>query len=142
MTNNRAMFTSKRSDWATPHEVFGPLCDEFGFTLDVCATTENAKIINFFSPEVNGLIQKWAPERCWMNPPYGRGMDKWIRKAYHESLHGALVVVLVPARTDTKWFHEFVLEKSEIRFIKGRIRFVGAKAGAPFPSMLIIWRPA
>lgn len=76
-----------------------------------------------------------------MNPPYGRGMDKWIWKAYHESLKGALVVGLVPARTDTAWFHNLAQGKAEIRFIRGRIRFVGAEAGAPFPSMLLVWRP-
>jgi phage N-6-adenine-methyltransferase len=139
--NCGAMFSSDRPDWATPSEIFGPLCDEFGFTLDVCATSENAKLIRFFSPEQNGLLQTWAPERCWMNPPYGREMDKWILKAYQESQNGALVVALVPSRTDTKWFHEYVLGKSEIRFVKGRIRFVGATCGAPFPSMVIIWRP-
>lgn len=143
MTNNsRACFSSKRPDWATPADLFTRLDAEFHFTLDVCARADNAKCPRFFSPEVDGLRQRWAPERCWMNPPYGRGMEAWIEKAWYESARGALVVALVPARTEMGWFHENVLGKAEIRFIRGRLRFVGSPYNAPFPSMLVIWGAA
>ena len=143
MTNDsRAMFTSKRPDWETPHNLFKDLDDEFHFTLDVCATAENAKCNRFYTPDTDGLAQYWGNETCWMNPPYGRGMDKWIKKAYDSTLYGATVVGLVPARTEMGWFHDYVLGKAEIRYIRGRLRFEGAEYNAPFPSMIIVWRNA
>lgn len=139
--NAAACFSSKRPDWATPKKLFSELDAEFHFTLDVCAEAHNAKCTQFFSPLEDGLAQHWGSEICWMNPPYGRGMDRWIKKAYDSTLYGATVVALVPARTDMGWFHDMVLGKAEIRFIRGRLRFEGAPYNAPFPSMLIIWRP-
>jgi phage N-6-adenine-methyltransferase len=142
LTNDsRACFTSKRPDWATPPDLFARLDAEFHFTLDVCATADNAKCARYFSPEEDGLRQSWGRNTCWMNPPYGRGMEKWIVKAWEASWHSALVVALVPARTEMGWFHTYVLGIAEIRYIRGRLRFVGSRYNAPFPSILIIWRP-
>ena len=132
---------SAREDWATPPEVFGPLHEEFCFTLDVCAQAHNTKCPRFISPEENGLLQPWEGAACWMNPPYGRVLKDWTEKAHREAHLGATVVALVPARTDTRWFHEHVLGHAEVRFVKGRIKFVGAEHGAPFPCINIVWRP-
>ena len=137
---NNSLLSSVRHDWETPPEIFLPLCDEFGLDLDVCANECNRKLPLYFSIEDDGLNKPWAPFHCWMNPPYGRQISKWIRKAYEESTRGALVVCLVPARTDTYWWHDYVV-KGEIRFLKGRIKFVGAKHPAPFPSAVVIFWP-
>jgi phage N-6-adenine-methyltransferase len=141
MKDQMALFMSDKQDWETPTELFKKINNEFIFTLDVCATSKNAKVDRFISPDIDGLTQFWGQERCWMNPPYGRMIRHWIKKAYESTLYGALVVGLLPARTDTAWFHDFIYNRAEIRFIRGRIRFVGAKDNAPFPSMLAIWRP-
>jgi len=130
-------FSSKTDLWSTPQDTFDALNKEFGFTLDVCATKENAKCYNFYTVEDDGLAQKWDGV-CWMNPPYGREIKKWMEKAYLESLDGAVVVCLVPSRTDTVWWHEYAM-KGEIRFIKGRLKFGNAKNSAPFPSAVIIF---
>lgn len=140
MPINSGMMSSKTDVWATPQEYFDSINTEFNFTLDVCALPENAKCSRFFSPGDNGLIQKWDGV-CWMNPPYGRKIGVWIKKAYESSLGGATVVCLVPARTDTAWFHDYILNKAEIRFIRGRLRFSGSKVNAPFPCILVIYRP-
>ena len=129
-------------DWATPAEVFKPLDTEFGFTLDVCAEAWNAKVGKFYSPEQNGLSQIWRGV-CWMNPPYGREIRDWIRKAYEASQGGATVVCLVPARTDTAWWHDYCV-KGEVRFLRGRVKFLrpeGKVNSAPFPSAVVIFRP-
>jgi len=136
---NRGLFTSHRGDWATPAELFRELDGEFGFELDVCATAANAKCSAFFSPEVDGLQQLWRG-KCWMNPPYGRNIGLWMAKAYRSSLVGATVVCLVPSRTDTRWWHEWAM-RGEIRFLEGRLRFVGAPSSAPFPSAVVVFRP-
>ena len=135
---NKGLFTSNTDMWATPQWLFDELHKEFNFTFDVCAVTENAKCGSFYSPAQNGLMQDWKG-RCFMNPPYGRIIYDWVKKAYDESLTGCLVVGLLPARTDTKWFHEFIYGKAEIRFIKGRLKFNEAESNAPFPSMIVIW---
>jgi phage N-6-adenine-methyltransferase len=135
---NSGLFTSNTPEWETPLDLFNKLDDEFNFTLDVCATPENAKCEEYFTREIDGLSQEWRGV-CWMNPPYGRKIGKWIKKAYEESLNGATVVCLLPARTDTKWFHDYCM-KGEIRFIKGRVHFCNHKTGAPFPSMVVIFR--
>jgi phage N-6-adenine-methyltransferase len=127
-------------EWATPVAVFDRYDAEFGFTLDVCANAGNAKCVRFFSKEQDGLSQSWAGETCWMNPPYGREIREWIRKAYEEGQAGATVVCLVPARTDSAWWHDFAM-KGEIRFIRGRIKFGGAQHNAPFPCALVVFRP-
>ena len=128
---------SPQVKWSTPQDVFDALNAEFGFTLDVCALPDNAKCERFFTPYDDGLRQQWDGV-CWCNPPY-RGIEKWMRKAYESSLDGATVVCLVPSRTDTKWFHDYAI-KGEIRFIRGRLRFGGAKWNAPFPSAIVIFR--
>lgn len=138
---NDGMFTSKTDMWETPQELFNELDREFHFTLDVCAVKENAKCKKFYSPEQDGLLQPWTG-RVWCNPPYGRQIGKWVRRALFSSAAGATVVMLLPARTDTKWFHEYIYHKAEIRFIRGRIKFNGVKWNAPFPSMVCIFRGA
>ena len=135
---NTVHFMSEKLDWGTPQELFDRLNQEFHFTLDVCALPKNAKCKRFFSPLEDGLSQKWSGV-CWMNPPYGREIEKWMQKALHESDRGATVVCLVPARTDTEWWHKYALH-GEIRFIRGRVKFQGASAMAPFPSAIVIFR--
>lgn len=136
---DQVMFSSKTDDWATPQDFFDDLDREFGFTLDVCADDQNAKCGRYFTREQDGLDQDWRGI-CWMNPPYGRGItEKWMQKAYEASKKGATVVCLVPSRTDTKWFHEYAV-KGEIRFVKGRLKFGGAKHPAPFPSMIVVFK--
>ena len=137
--NTDLMFSSKTDLWATPQDFFDKLNEEFHFTLDVCAIPENAKCKKYYTPDINGLSQKWSGV-CWCNPPYGREITNWVEKAYLESRGGVTVVMLLPARTDTRWFHEFIYDKSEIRFVKGRLKFGNASASAPFPSMVVIFR--
>lgn len=139
--NTDVMFSSQSDMWETPQDLFDKLNDEFHFNLDVCAIASNAKCAAFYSPEQNGLIQPWHG-RCWCNPPYGRQVGKWVKKAYDTAyVDGNLVVMLLPARTDTKWFHEYIYGKAEIRFLKGRLKFGGSKNSAPFPSMIVIFEP-
>jgi site-specific DNA-methyltransferase (adenine-specific) len=134
------MFSSKSELWATPQDFFDKLNEEFDFTLDVCALPENAKCKDFYTPELDGLTQPWTG-RVWCNPPYGRQIGEWVRRAFFASVSGAeVVVMLLPARTDTRWFHEYIYGKAEIRFIKGRLKFGGATNAAPFPSMVVIFR--
>ena len=121
--------------WETPQEFFDELDKEFKFNLDVCATAENAKCKRFFSPEDDGLKQKWFGV-CWMNPPYGRQIKYWMEKAYKSD---AKVVCLVPARTDTVWWHNYAMKADDIRFIKGRLKFGNSKNSAPFPSAIVIF---
>lgn len=136
---NRVLFSSNCHDWETPQELFEVLNSEFGFDIDVCATAATAKCRHFFSPEHDGLKLPWRGV-CWMNPPCGSALPNWMAKAYTESLHGATVVCLVPARTDTAWWHEFAM-RGEIRLIRGRLRFAGARYSAPFPSAIVVFRP-
>lgn len=132
---------AKTVEWETPQPLFDRLNAEFHFDVDVCANADNAKCARYFTPEQNGLLQDWAPLTCWMNPPYGSvALRQWMGKAYQESLRGATVVCLVPSRTDTKWWHDYA-QHGEYRFIKGRVRFVGAASGATFPSVIVIFRP-
>jgi len=135
---NKGLFTSNTDQWATDQQYFDEVNAEFGFTVDVCALPENAKCRHYYTPAVDGLRQSWVGT-CWMNPPYGRTIGQWVKKAYTSSLEGAKVVCLLPARTDTRWFHDYILGKAEVRFIKGRLKFGGSKNNAPFPSMLVIF---
>jgi phage N-6-adenine-methyltransferase len=135
------MFTSKTSEWPTPREFFDKVNAEFGFTLDVCATPENAKCARYFTKADDGLAQEWTG-RVWMNPPYGRGIDAWMAKAYEASQTTAeLVVCLVPARTDTRWWHQYAA-RGDVHFVRGRLRFGDAENSAPFPSALVSFRNA
>lgn len=138
MSINEGMFTSNTDLWATPQDFFDVLNKEFKFELDVCALPENAKCEKYFTPEQDGLQQEWGWGVCWMNPPYGRTIGGWIKKAYESSLKGATVVCLLPARTDTKYWHDYCM-KGEIRLIKGRLKFGDSKNSAPFPSAVVIF---
>ena len=147
----KQMFTSNSGEWETPQWLFDMLNEEFHFNLDVCATKENAKCKVYFDIETDGLKQEWHGT-CWMNPPYGREIGKWIKKAYEESQAGVTVVCLIPARTDTKWWHDYVMKASEIRLIRGRLGFVNRNnpswredgnfkiSSAPFPSAIVVFR--
>ena len=140
---NDGLFTSDTPEWSTPQAFYDELHKEFKFTLDPCATKENAKCAKFFTVAEDGLKQSWGGERVFMNPPYGRVIGDWMKKAYEESGKGALVVCLVPARTDTRWFHDYAMKvwPHGIRLIKGRLKFGGCKNSAPFPSAVIVFLP-
>lgn len=139
--NTAVHFSSASGEWSTPPDVFAALDAEFGFTLDPCATPDNAKCARYFTRGDDGLAQSWTGERVFMNPPYGRVIGGWMRKAYEESRGGALVVCLIPARTDTAWWHDYVIPYGETRFIRGRLKFGGAANSAPFPSAIVVFRP-
>ena len=133
-------FSSKSNEWTTPQYLFDELNDEFNFTLDPCATDENAKCSKYFTIEDDGLSKDWSNDVVFMNPPYGREIKKWIKKAYEESLNGATVVCLIPARTDTTYWHDFIFGKAnDIRFLRGRLKFGNSKNSAPFPSAIVIY---
>lgn len=134
---NKILFSSNKDDWETPHELFNKLDQEFHFTIDVCANYDNKKCNRYYSKKDNGLLQDWTNETVWCNPPYGRKISEWVKKAKESN---ATVVMLLPARTDTKWFHKYIYGRAEIRFIKGRLKFVGSKNSAPFPSMIVIFK--
>lgn len=136
------MASSKNSEWATPAKWFEYLDLEFGFTLDPCCSHDNAKCAKRFTSAEDGLSQSWADERVFMNPPYGREISKWMKKAYEEARdNGTLVVCFVPARVDTDWWHRYADKATEIRFPKGRVRFGDATANAPFPTAILVFRP-
>lgn len=128
---------SQTVEWPTEQAFFDQLDREFHFTVDVAATAENAKCAKFYDIDSDGLLQDWDGETVWCNPPYGDRIKDWIYKA---ATSEATTVLLVPARTDVKWFHELVVGRAEVRFVKGRLRFGDAKDVAPFPSMLVIFR--
>jgi site-specific DNA-methyltransferase (adenine-specific) len=140
--------SSNRNDWATPQALFDALNKEFGFTVDVCASDWNAKMPRFWSIAQDSLSLSWAEERCFMNPPYGREIGKWVAKAHGEAQRGALVVGLIPARTDTRYWHDHIQGKAEVRFIRGRVKFKGynlqgkwcENSPSTFPSVIVVWR--
>ena len=135
MSINKALLSSNTCEWETPQLFFDALNAEYHFDVDVCATENNAKCERYYTKEQDGLSQQWKGV-CWMNPPYGREIGKWMRKAYESSLYGATVVCLVPARTDTAWWHDYAM-KGEVEFVRGRLKFGGSKANAPFPSAIV-----
>ncbi len=135
---NKGLFSSKSGELETPQDFFNLIDDEFHFQLDSCATKKNAKCSRFFSKGESALKRVWKGV-VWMNPPYGRGIGKWVKKAWKESQNGAVVVCLLPSRTDTAWWHDYCM-RGEIRFIRGRLRFSGSKVNAPFPSAIVIFR--
>ena len=139
MITGKAQLTSNTCEWETPQDLFDRLDAEFHFTLDVCATHDNAKCGRYFTREHDGLKQKWGGI-VWCNPPYGKGIIQWVQKAYHEAENGVTTVMLLPARTDTKWFHDYVLPVAELRFIRGRLKFGEAANNAPFPSIICIFK--
>lgn len=138
-TKNR--FEAATTEWPTPQSFFDRLDAEFAFDLDPCATNENAKCAFFFTKDEDGLVQPWGASRVWLNPPYGREMILWLRKAVTESKLGSTVVALIPARTNTRWFKEIASCAAEIRLVCGRPKFGGASHGLPFPLVLLIFRP-
>ena len=135
------MFSSETDLWSTPQDFYNNLHNEFNFTLDPCATIENAKCQKYYTKEQNGLKQDWSGETVFCNPPYGKDLKNWVRKCYEESLkENTKVIMLIPARTDTKYFHDFIYHNAkEIRFVKGRLKFGGSKNSAPFPSMVVVF---
>ena len=133
--NTELMFSSKTDLWETPQELFDKYDAIYHFETDVCALQENAKCKRFFTPEMDGLKQEWTGV-CWCNPPYGRQIGKWVEKAAKSF---ATVVMLLPARTDTKWFHDWCLPYGKIEFLRGRLKFGGCDNSAPFPSMIVVF---
>ena len=142
---NDGMFSSNKNYWETPQRFFEKLNREFNFELDVASTSDNAKCERYFTELENGLEQSWRGN-VFCNPPYGREIGDWVKKAYDESLvnTNGVIVLLIPARTDTRYWHDYIFNKaSEIRFLKGRIKFElngVPKQSAPFPSAVIIYR--
>ncbi len=148
---NAALLSSQNMNWCTPQDFFDELNAEFHFVLDVAATERSAKCANFFTPETDGLAQSWSCRGAvFCNPPYGREIRKWVQKAYAEAQRGQTIVLLIPARTDTAFFHDYIYGKAEIRFVRGRLTFTdengnpqrdksGRAMPAPFPSMVVIY---
>jgi phage N-6-adenine-methyltransferase len=138
---DKVLFSSTTDEWSTPQHIFDEWDNDCQFELDVCATPENAKCKKFFTREDNGLARVWTG-RCWMNPPYGREIGLWVEKAWRSVTNGQanFVVCLLPARTDTRWFHDYCLKYGEVTFIRGRLKFGGATNSAPFPSMIVVFR--
>ena len=149
------MFSSKNLSWETPQWLFDKLNNEFHFQLDVCATPNNAKCQKYYSPEIDGLRQDWYKDAkvAYCNPPYGREISKWLKKAYEESQKGCTVVCLIPSRTDTRYWESNVMKADEIRFVTGRLKFINKDlpsfredgnykiSSAPFPSAIVVFRP-
>lgn len=143
---NKGLLTSNTAEWGTPQYLFDALNREFNFTLDPCSTHENAKCEKHYTREDDGLTKDWTGERVYCNPPYGKEIKYWIKKA-HDS--DCLTVMLLPARTDTSWFHDYIYDQkvigggtirsTEIRFLRGRLYFNDGKGRAPFPSMVVIF---
>jgi phage N-6-adenine-methyltransferase len=142
LTISTALYSCRTDEWATPPDFFAALDAEFHFTLDPCASRENAKCRRFFTAADDGLAQHWGRHRVFCNPPYGPMMRTWARKCCEASRQGALVVLLAHARTDTRWFHDWVYGRAdEIRLIKGRLKFGDGRQSAPFPSLVAVFRP-
>lgn len=145
---NNGLFTSDTAEWATPQDFYDALDQEFHFNLDPCGTDDNAKCQCYYTKEDDGLIKEW-PGVVYMNPPYGREIGKWVAKAASEAKKGAMVVCLLPSRTDTRWFHDHIWDKEkhrpregvQVRLLKGRLKFGGSKNSAPFPSMVVVFWP-
>ena len=140
MPMTKGMYSSETDEWETPQEVFDHYNRLFDFNLDVCANEDNAKTYEFYDKEENGLLDynPWLG-CCWMNPPYGRQIGDWVEKAYRESQHGNCIVCLLPARTDTRWWQDYVTKADSIHFIRGRLKFGGQTNSAPFPSAIVIF---
>lgn len=141
---NDGLFTSNSYEWATPQDLFDKLNTEFHFTLDPCATEENKKCEKFYTKQEDGLLKSWENETVFCNPPYGRGIiNKWVKKCHDEwRNHNITVVMLIFARTDTSYFHDYIFPHCELRFLRGRVKFVKGNSTntAPFPSVICIFR--
>ena len=140
--NPDLMFSSKTDLWATPQDFFDQLDNEFHFDVDVCALPDNAKCPKYYTPQDDGLTQPWTGT-CWCNPPYGRNVGLWVQRAAQACAEGNTVVMLLPARTDTRWFHELLYQRPnvELRFVRGRLKFGDGRNSAPFPSLVVVFRP-
>jgi len=142
MAISQTLFSSRSEEWPTPNSFFEVLDEEFAFTLDPCATPHNTKCRRYFTKRQNGLTQDWGRHRVFCNPPYGKTMGDWAHKCFEASQRGALVVLLAHARTDTRWFHDWVYGKAdEIRFVRGRLKFGDGIWSAPFPSLVAVFQP-
>lgn len=137
---NNGLLSSNTDEWSTPQAFFDDLNAEFHFTLDPCSTDENAKCAKHYTKADDGLAQGWEGETVYCNPPYGRQIGRWVEKCAKHAGGGGTAVMLIPARTDTKWFHDFINGKAEVRFIRGRLKFGDATNSAPFPSMVVVFR--
>ena len=140
--NTEFFFSSKTDQWETPQDFFDQLDKEFHFTLDPCADGSNHKCEKYYTKEQDGLKQDWSGEIVFCNPPYGRKVGKWVEKCFHEVYVGKCkcAVLLLFANTDTRWFHDWIYHKAEIRFIKGRLKFGGGRVNSPKPSMVVVFR--
>ena len=142
---NKALYSSRNMCWCTPQDLFAALDAEFHFALDAAATDKSAKCDKYYSPLENGLTQSWdCGGAVFCNPPYGTELKKWVKKACEEAREGFPIVLLIPARTDTAYFHDYIYGKAEIRFLRGRLRFtnddgIPAANAAPFPSMIVVY---
>lgn len=144
---NKALFSRDRDDWETPPEFFQLLDAEFHFTLDPCADAQNAKCDKFFTKEMDGLVQPWAGHVVYVNPPYSQ-IKTWVGQCWTQMMVSqCTIVLLIPSRTDTRYWHRYITNGSqwpgaaELRFVKGRLKFVGGKHSAPFPSVVVVFRP-
>ncbi len=133
---NDSLYSSSKQDWETPATLFDPLNEEFGFTLDCCASPDNAKVKSYYS--TRGLERPWRGV-VWMNPPYGRDIKDWVAKARREAKKGAVVVALLPVRSDTRWWHQYVMKAEEVRLLTRRLSFVGASNKATFPAAIVVF---
>jgi phage N-6-adenine-methyltransferase len=135
---NSSLFSSAKDDWETPDFLFDSLNKEFGFTLDPCCLPHSAKCSHYFTPDDDGLAQEWFGV-VFMNPPYGREIGRWVRKAFEQSNNGSVVVCLIPARTDTRWWHSYCMKSKEIRFLTKRLTFKGGTNKATFPAAIVVF---
>lgn len=141
-STTKLMFSSKSNDWATPQAFFDKLDGIYGpFTLDAAASADNYKVSNFYTEADDSLAQDWSGNRVFLNPPYGRRLKDWVKKAHEEGQkQDTVVVMLIPARTDTAYWHDYVMKADEIRFVRGRIKFGDETNSAPFPSAVVVFR--
>lgn len=137
---DKVLFSSATDEWSTPQHIFDEWDRDYHFDLDVCATPDNTKCNKFFTRADDGLAQVWTGS-CWMNPPYGRNIGLWVEKAWRsvDKELADFVVCLLPARTDTKWFHDYCWKYGRVYFIRGRLKFGGSTNSAPFPSMITVF---
>lgn len=136
---NSSWYASSSDEWATPQDFYDRLNDRYHFTLDPCASETNAKCTKYYTKVQDGLIKDWSGEVCWVNPPYGSETKKWVKKCFFESLKGTQIALLIPARTDTSYFHDFILGKARLEFVRGRLHFNDGEQGAPFPSVVAFY---
>ena len=142
MAVNPALFSTGQGEWGTPQHLFDHLHSIYRFTIDLAATAENAKLPRFYTKEQDSLAQDWTGERGFLNPPYGRGVGAWVKKAYESSRQpGTLIVMLLPSRTDVAWFHDYIADDPHVcvYWVRGRLKFEGGKSSAPFPSMVVVF---